>query len=152
VRRVRLVIGLAAIVAATTPAAARSGGAAPDAGSAMIDRINEVRAGNGLRPLRASSSLSGTSRRFAKHLMRRDALYHRARPSTSRRYRRAGEILAMHIGRRDRVAATLRSWMRSPTHRSIILGSSWRELGAGVAHGRFGRRRAVVWVVQTGRR
>ena len=117
---------------------------------AMIDKVNKVRARSGLRPLRSSGSLAGSSRRFAVHLMRSDVLAHRARPSTS--YPRAGEVLAMHTGRRARVGSTVSSWMRSPSHRAVLLDPSMRDMGAGLAHGRFGSSRAVIWVVQVGKR
>jgi uncharacterized protein YkwD len=122
------------------------------AADAMVQKVNQVRARNGLRPLRPSSSLSSSSRNFAVDLMRQDYLAHRARPSTAGGYRRAGEALAMHSGRADRVSATVGRWMRSPGHRAVLLARGMRELGAGVAHGRWGRSRAVVWVLQVGAR
>ena len=118
--------------------------------SAMVEKVNKVRARNGLRPLRTSGSLAGSSRRFAVHLMRMDVLAHRARPSTS--YPQAGEVLAMHTGGRPRVGSTVSRWMRSPGHRAVLLDSSMRDMGAGLAHGRFGGARAVIWVVQVGKR
>jgi uncharacterized protein YkwD len=122
------------------------------ASSAMVDKINEVRARYGLRALRSSSSLNGSSERFAEHLMRTDVLAHRSSPSTGGGYRRSGEVLAMHTGTRNRISSTVRQWMHSPSHRAVLLSRSMRELGAGVAHGRFGGSRAVVWVAQVGRR
>ena len=119
---------------------------------AMIQKINEVRASHGLRPLIPSASLESSSQRFAADLMAEDALQHRARPSTSAAYRSAGEVLAMHAGSQDRVGSTVASWMRSPSHRAVLLTQSMREIGAGVAHGRFGRSRAVIWVAQVGSR
>ena len=116
----------------------------------MVDKVNQVRARNGLRGLRASGSLAGSSHRFAAHLMQVNLLAHRARPSTS--YPQAGEVLAMHTGRRARVGSTVAGWMRSPSHRAVLLDSSMRDMGAGLAHGRFGRSRAVIWVVQVGKR
>jgi len=116
----------------------------------MIHKINAVRAENGLAPLRPSGSLDGSSQRFAEHLMRQDALQHRARPSTN--YPTAGEVLAMHMGNGNRIGATIGKWMRSPSHRAVLLTRSMREMGAGVAHGRFGRSPAVIWVVQVGKR
>jgi uncharacterized protein YkwD len=118
----------------------------------MIGKINAVRARHGLRPLRASASLSGTSQRFAAALMAQDALAHRARPSTGAAFSTTGEVLAMHMGNRDKIGATVAKWMRSPGHRAVLLTRTMNELGAGVAHGRFGRYPAVIWVAQTGKR
>ena len=118
--------------------------------AAMIEKVNHARGRHGLRPLRSSGSLAGSSRRFAAHLMKTNLLAHRARPSTS--YPLAGEVLAMHRGRRARVGATVSSWMRSPAHRAVLLNPLMQDMGAGLAHGRFGRARAVIWVVQVGKR
>ena len=84
--------------------------------------------------------------------MSEDALYHQARPSTGGGYSRAGEVLAMHTGTSDRVGATVARWMRSSTHRAVLLAKGFSEMGAGVVHGRYGRSRAVIWVVQVGKR
>ena len=121
------------------------------AGDAMVSKVNEIRERHGLKPLRPSGSLSGSSARYARHLMRTDRLTHRARPSVSGHYKRAGEALAYKSGSRPAVGWTVRAWMRSSTHRSVLLTRSMRELGAGLARGRFGGRRAVVWVLQVGR-
>jgi uncharacterized protein YkwD len=155
VRLARLALPVVVTTALLATASSASSGALSArerAADAMIERINEVRARQGLRQLRASSSLRGSSRRFAIRLMSRDALYHRARPSVAGRYRRAGEVLAMHFGRRDRVRATVARWMRSSSHRAVIMTRSMGELGAGVVHGRFRGRRAVIWVVQAAAR
>jgi uncharacterized protein YkwD len=130
----------------------RAIGSREAAADAMVQKINEVRARHGLRALRASGSLDQSSRRFAVHLMSQDALYHRARPSTGGGYRRAGEVLAMHTGSRERIGSTVARWMNSSGHRAVLLSRSMGEMGAGIAHGRWGRSRAVVWVVQVGKR
>ena len=139
-----------ALAAAPALGSGRPPAARASTANAMVQKVNEVRGQHGLRPLRASGSLAGSSQRFAEHLMRQNILQHRSRPSTS--YGNAGEVLALHMGSRARVGSTVGKWMRSPSHRSVLLSSSFREMGAGVARGRFGRARAVIWVVQVGRR
>ena len=145
-----LVAGTVVLAAAPALGSGRPPAARAATADAMVQRINEVRGQHGLRPLRASGSLVGSSQRFAEHLMRQDALQHRSRPSTS--YANAGEVLSLHMGNRPRIGPTVGKWMRSPSHRSVLLSSSFRQMGAGVARGRFGRSRAVIWVVQVGRR
>jgi uncharacterized protein YkwD len=120
------------------------------AASTMVGKINKVRAQHGLPPLRSSPSLNRSSRRFARTMIRRDFFGHRARVSASRRFHRLGEALAMRSGRRPGVRGTLRSWMRSPSHRRLVLTRANRYVGAGMARGRFGGRRAVIWVMQVG--
>ena len=138
---------------ALVPAA---GSARPTARAAaadtMVQKINKVRARYGLRPLRPSPSLSGTSQVFATELMRQDILRHRLRPSTSSAYGHAGEVLSLQLGRRPRPGAAVAKWMRSPSHRAVLLTRSMNEVGAGYAQGRFGRSPAVIWVAQVGRR
>jgi uncharacterized protein YkwD len=117
----------------------------------MIQKINEVRARHGLPPLRSSPSLGRSSRRFAGWLMAHDSFGHRTRVSASRRFRKVGEAMAMHRGRKPRVRRTVRRWLRSSAHRKLLLTRSMNWLGAGLCRGRFGRRRSVIWVIQVGR-
>jgi uncharacterized protein YkwD len=144
---VTVVLALVPALGSARPPLARAA-----ASDAMVQKINEVRARYDLRPLRASPSLGGTSQRFAVQLMQQDVLRHRARPSTSSAYGRAGEVLALHMGRQARVGATVASWMRSPSHRAVLLTRSMNEIGAGVAQGRFRGSQAVIWVAQVGKR
>src|SRR3954469_16878981 len=51
-----------------------------------------------------------------------------------------GENLAMYPGWGTRVGSVVRSWLRSPAHRSIMLSSRFRFAGVGYAHGRMGSR------------
>ena len=139
-----------AIVLAAAPALGSGRSATSSATDAMVQKINQVRARHGLRELSPSGSLYGSSQRFAQHLMASDRLAHRSRPSTS--YETAGEVLALHMGHRSRVGSTIAKWMRSPSHRAVLLSRAMREMGAGVAYGRYGRSAATIWVVQVGRR
>ena len=145
-----LVAGTVVLAAVPALGSGRPPAARAATADAMIQKINQVRGQHGLRPLRGSGSLAASSQRFAEHLMRQDVLQHRSRPSTS--YANAGEVLSLHMGKRPQVGPTVGKWMRSPSHRSVLLSSSFRQMGAGVARGRFGRARAVIWVVQVGRR
>jgi uncharacterized protein YkwD len=110
----------------------------------MVQKINQVRARHGLRPLRGSASLSGSSRRYAAHLIRADVLQHSSHGASGR----SGEVLAVQFGSSPRVGSTVARWMNSPGHRAVLLSRSMSSLGAGFAQGRFGRTRAVVWVAR----
>jgi uncharacterized protein YkwD len=125
--------------------------AKPRAGKMMLEQINKKRAARGLPALRKSPSLRRSSGRFARWLMRHDLFAHRGRVSASRRFDRLGEALAMHSGRKPRVRRTLRMWLRSPTHRKLVLGRGRNYIGVGMARGRFRGRRAVIWVLQVGK-
>jgi uncharacterized protein YkwD len=117
----------------------------------MVGRINRVRRRHGLRPLRASPSLTRSARRFGRYLMRTDRFGHDSHIWASGRFRVKGEVLAFHRGWRPRRAKTMRSWMRSPSHRSVLLSGRYRALGAAGVRGRFGGRRATIWVGQVAR-
>ncbi len=119
---------------------------------AMIDQINLARSQYGLPPLRQSASLTRSSRGFSRSIVRTRRFGHRSSIQASGRFRLLGEALAMHRGRRDKVRGTVRAWLRSPAHRAIVLTRSMHLVGAGVTHGRFGRGRATVWVLQTASR
>jgi uncharacterized protein YkwD len=117
----------------------------------MLQKINQVRARHGLPSLRRSPSLGRSSGRFAHWLMAHDTFGHRTRVSASHRFHKVAEALAMHRGRKPGVRGTVRRWLRSRAHRSILLSRSRLWLGVGMSRGRFGRHRAVIWVLQTGK-
>jgi uncharacterized protein YkwD len=135
------------VVLLPAPAEARKS----HAGALMLQKINQARAKHGLRPLRLSPSLRRSSGRFARHLMTTDTFGHQSRVSASRRFRRLGEALAMHGGRRPGVRRTVRRWLASPSHRKLVLNRGMPWIGVGMARGHFGRRRTVIWVLQVGK-
>jgi uncharacterized protein YkwD len=116
----------------------------------MIDQINKARAHYGLRPLRLSSSLCGTSSGFSNTLMSGGRFGHASRIRASGRFHRLGEALAMHTGSGLGVGSTVRQWLASPTHRPIVLTRSMHWAGAGVTRGRFHGRTMTIWVLQVG--
>src|SRR3954466_11499242 len=76
----------------------------------MIRKVNAYRKHRGVRPLHMSSSLNGSSSKYAHHMMRSGYFAHARRIKASRRFRRLGEILEMHRGYRLNVAGALRAW------------------------------------------
>jgi uncharacterized protein YkwD len=135
--------------------ASGAAGAGPAAAApherAMIDKINAARARHGAPPLRPSPSLRRSALAFARHLMRRDLFGHAARIRASPRFHALGEVLAIHRGGRPRRSFTVRAWMGSPGHRSVLLSRMFRRVGAARVRGRFHGRRTTIWVVQVGR-
>ena len=118
----------------------------------VIDKINDVRRSHGLPALRRSGSLNATSSRYATRLIATDSFGHASRIQANVRFSRVGEVLALRSGWRSGVAAVVRGWLRSPSHRSVVLSRTFAYIGAGIAQGRFLRRRATIWVVQVGAR
>ena len=139
-----------ALVSCLVMAGAETAVAAPSE-AAMVDQINSARARHGVPPLRRAPRLERSASAFARHLMRTDRFGHAARIRAGSSFRALGEVLAMHGGRRPRRPFTVRGWLRSPPHRSVILSPAFRRMGAGRATGRFRGRRATIWVVQVGR-
>jgi uncharacterized protein YkwD len=119
----------------------------------MIAKINQVRADEGgLPPLRAARSLRRSASAFARWLVGHDQFQHRPSVSVTRNYHHCGEALAMHYSLQAEVGGTLSTWLRSPTHRGLVLTSSMNLVGVGHASGRPGGKPRTVWVMQVARR
>jgi uncharacterized protein YkwD len=118
----------------------------------VVQRVNQLRMHQGLRPLKVSPSLTRTSSRFAHIIVRTDRFAHRSRIMASSRFSMLGEVLGFHRGFRPGSARTVRGWSHSSVHRAALLNPRFTVIGAGRARGRLGRARATVWVVQLGRR
>jgi uncharacterized protein YkwD len=116
----------------------------------MVEGLNSVRAKHGLRPLRRTPVLSNASRRHSHTLVVRDVLMHSSMGMASKSFDGVGEVLEMHSGRNPRVGYAIRLWMRSSSHRNVLLHPAMRWIGAGSTTGRFRGRRSTVWVVQVG--
>ena len=117
----------------------------------MIDRVNAVRADNGLRALRSAPGLARSSSSFSHYLMKRDAFGHGNGVSASG-FRNMGEALSLHFGFKPRVGVTVRRWLGSSSHRAVLLNASANWIGVGMSQGRFRGARATIWVLQVGRR
>jgi len=116
----------------------------------MVTEVNRTRRARGLRPLRASRSLRRSAHRYAAWMLRAAYFGHLARIRASRNYRRVGEALALHSGRRSQIRMTVERWLRSPPHRALLLSHRFRYLGAGRRSGRFRGRAATTWVLHLG--
>lgn len=113
----------------------------------LLAEINEARAAYELPRLERSKSLSRSSRSYAQWMARSNYFGHSRRISASRRFRYLGETLGRCSCRRYDARWLVGAWLRSPTHRRVLLSRRYRYVGAGsvrwhgtlvVAH--FGRR------------
>lgn len=118
----------------------------------MAHVINRVRARHDRAPLRTSPSLVASARRYGTFMLVHDFFGHLSRIRASRAFNQLGEALAYHPGWRPGIRATVNRWLRSPSHRRLVLARSYRYLGAARRKGRFGRARTSVWVLHLGRR
>ena len=118
----------------------------------MLERINQARANNGLRPLRLSKSLQQSASRYSRHMVRSGYFGHSSRIRASGQFSSLGEILEAHFLRKPAVGLAARNWMHSSSHRAVILSRSFRYAGAGYAMGRYQGKPVTMWTMQFGRK
>ena len=150
-KRLRLLLWLALLCATALATVPQSALAVRSArGNEMMRVINNMRANAGLRPLRPSDRLVRSSRARSELMMRADFFAH---PSHLRvpSFDRVGEVLELHGGHAPQPRRVLRRWVNSYGHRAVLTGR-YRRVGAARAIGRYGGRRATIWVVRVGTR
>jgi uncharacterized protein YkwD len=95
----------------------------------LIARINDARTDRGLRRLRLGPTIQTGAHAWARHLRRADAFHHaRVRAGT-------GEVLAWGTCSWYSPAAAVRAWLRSSSHRYVMLRPGFRFVGAGWSRG-----------------
>jgi uncharacterized protein YkwD len=120
---------------------AKSGTAALE--DAIVGRINLIRRGRGLRPLRYSARLAAAAAFHSNDMARKGYFEHdsangtafwrrieRFYPSRGFRSWTVGENL-LWASDTYGAAFAVREWMNSPPHRANILSREWREIGIG---------------------
>jgi uncharacterized protein YkwD len=152
--------GLAAVAATVTPAPGDAQARqcadrsvpyqrAPAAVRAAIAcEVDRVRVSKGLRWLRDNRRLKIAANRHSADMVRRRYFSHHTPSGTSPadRARRTGylrsgcswtigEVLAWGTARRSTAASTVRAWLRSPGHRSVILSRGYADGGVGTRAG-----------------
>jgi uncharacterized protein YkwD len=142
-RRIAALIAVSVAAGAALPAVPAAA-ASPEL--VMFAKVNQIRRAHGLASMRPSLPLFYSARRYARRMMRSDYFGHLSRISLTRRFRMAGETLAMHTGWRLSPRRTVGQWMGSPSHRAILLSSSFTRLGVGHARGNYSGSRATMWV------
>ena len=141
----------------------------PGIEQAIVERINAVRAANGLRPLTMVAALRTAAASHSKTMAELGFFEHASNDGTPfwkrllRTYGTSGygswsvgENLLWHSARID-AAAAVKNWMKSPAHRRNILSPVFRDVGVGVvwatsAPGAFGGRDALVATCDFGAR
>lgn len=116
--------------------------------------INGRRRAFGLRALRYDRKLARAARRHSGDMVRNRFFSHYGSGGSSPEIRirragylagasfwRVGETIGAGMGRRGKPRRIVRSWMRSPGHRALLLDPGFREIGIGIV-GRYptGRR------------
>jgi uncharacterized protein YkwD len=109
--------------------------------ASVLGVMNEVRASNGLRPLRVDHRLEGAARRHSSRMLQVQSLFHgnfaqRIR-RTGVRAPRVGENLAWGSGPLAGARSIVNMWLASPEHRANLLHAGYRTVGVGVRRGSF---------------
>ena len=95
----------------------------------VVARINDARTARNLRKLRIGTGVQAGAHLWARHLLQADSFHHgRLRAGT-------GEILAWGSCSWFSPRAAVRAWLRSPSHRVLLLRGSFRVVGAGWTRG-----------------
>ncbi|HEX7297789.1 MAG TPA: CAP domain-containing protein [Solirubrobacteraceae bacterium] len=116
--------------------------------SATLCLINAARSEHGLPPLGATASLARAATAHSRDMTARDFFAH-ATPgglTPAKRIGRAGylagistwtvgETIAWGRGSSASPAAIVRSWLKSPAHRAILLDARYQDVGIGIAPG-----------------
>src|SRR5688500_13086136 len=131
-RKSALVAYVAAAAALLCPAAAFGADAGVSAEAQAIASLNQLRESRGLARLRASNSLAHSANAYAPYMLARGFFCHRPRTRVAGRFRTVGETLAWHSGWQAGPRRTVRHWMASPPHRSVLLSPAFRHVGMGM--------------------
>ena len=117
--------------------------------SRILSAMNQVRAANGLGPLRPNGKLHTAARAHSGDMMRRGYFGHgafgRRMSGFGVRAPVVGENLAWGTGAAAGAMTIVQEWLASPEHRANLLRPGFRLVGVGSAIGTFvGRPGAVV--------
>lgn len=149
--RARLVAVVLCIAGALLGAVPASAAQRPDA--RMVRAVNALRIAHGVPQLRASPALGRSAGSFSRWMARTGYFGHvsrRAHLAPGQGHGCFGEVIARHADGHPRVRQTIRLWRSSKPHRDVLLGSSYRWIGAGRALGVFDGWRTTLWTVQVG--
>jgi uncharacterized protein YkwD len=149
-RHARIAVAAGIILALLAPSVAAA--SVPPESAALIEKVNKIRRSSGLPTLKVSDELTGSSRGYARYMLKHDYFGHLSSIRAGGNFQALGETLEWHAGWRNRVRRTVSLWMRSPSHRAVLMSSTFRFIGAGRARGKMGSRRATAWVAQVGAR
>ena len=109
--------------------------------ASLLSVMNEVRASNGLRPLRLDTRLEHAARRHSSRMLQVQTLFHGNFAHRIRRVGvrapRVGENLAWGVGTQAAARTIVAEWLASPEHRANLLHAGYRTVGVGVRSGSF---------------
>lgn len=135
---------------------------------AIVSEVNAVRARHGLQPLAMSTDLRAAAVAHTRAMAASGLFQHESADGSPFHER----VLRYYPGRGAGwsvgenlvfgstpfgASSAVRSWLRSPPHRRVLLGAVWREVGVGAvvaqdAPGAFGGGSVVIVTADFGRR
>jgi uncharacterized protein YkwD len=129
--------------------------------AAVLCLVNKQRAARGVAALKVNKRLQKAAGRHARDMQQHHYFDHQrpGGPDLTARLDRAGwyghawgENIAYGCGPMATPRVTVRSWMHSPPHRSIMLSGTYRQAGVGVAGGAPCGGSGALWVLDVGRK
>ena len=107
---------------------------------AFVTKIHAARTSHGLRPLRSAPSLRESSVEYSEWMVDHQYFGHLASIRAPRRFGLRGEVLARSFANRLTARRIVRKWLRSPSHRAVLLDPRFRFVGVSLARGSLGLR------------
>jgi uncharacterized protein YkwD len=124
----------------------------------LLRALNHARSAHSMPKLASARALHSAALRHSEDMIARNYFAHTSPTGSTLTYRivrsgfvsghwwRGAETLAWGTGARAGAAATVAAWLRSATHRAIVLSPSFRWVGIARYCGRFaGYSGACVW-------
>jgi uncharacterized protein YkwD len=145
--KARRLLGTGVLTACLLVPAASATASTP---SAIVHRVNQVRAQHGLPQLRMSSALGRAAGAHSAAMIAGGGLSHGSLQSRLRRYLSAatyGEAIAWMPGGAGSAASVVNAWMHSPPHRAILLSAQFHRVGVGERQGRMGGQRGTTFTL-----
>lgn len=113
---------------------------------AVVEELNSVRAARGISPVRATNGLRSAAVAHSRAMVLRGFFSHTSADGTAfhDRIRRhytsrgwetwsVGETLFASFGETD-APSIVAAWLKSPSHREIVLSPAWRDAGVAVIY------------------
>jgi serralysin len=133
----------------------------------MLQLVNHVRVSRGLHAVRIAGPLDQAALTHSRDMIAHDYFAHSSLSGATAATRArgagyavsgcsqwaVGEVIAWGVSARGIPQAVFKGWMRSSSHRRVILSSRWREVGIGCARGSFqGMSDVLMYTIDFGRR
>lgn len=108
----------------------------------VLEQVNAERRSAGLDPLAMSDELMSIARAYSQDMAERNyfshvnpegkLVYDRAETAGLTNWVNLGENIARNRGYKDPATVAVREWLKSQSHRSVMLDPRYRETGVGV--------------------